>query len=554
MNNDIILKAENLYFSYDDENSHSLNGLSLEIKRGQKVAFMGSNGSGKSTFFLCCNGIHRPSSGTLYFDGEPVTYDKKGLLKLRSKVGIVFQDPDNQLFSASVYQEISFGILNLGVSEEDAKKEVEEVIDHLEITPFRHKPTHSLSGGQKKQVSIADILVMHPDIIILDEPAAALDPKHTTMVNHIVNRLTEAGITVLMATHDVNYAYEWADEIMLFHEGKVLMHGTPADVFSNKAVLARTNLEPPAVLELFDSLCMKGILKPTLPVPKNLKTLEKYIADVNMNTTHYGGISPVNTETKKAILAVSFGTSHEDTRKVTIDAIEDSMRQAFPEYPVYRAWTSKMIIRKLKNRDNIIVPTVKEAMEQMAADGITDVLVQPTHVINGIENDRMKEDALSFRDSFHSISLGDPLLTTEDDSHKVIAAIAREFSHITKDQALVFMGHGTTHFANSIYAALDYTFKDKGYHNFFLGTVEAYPSMESLKKMVKAYRPKEVVLAPFMIVAGDHAKNDMAGDDPESWYSQFKDEGYEVKTVLKGLGEYEGIRSLFIDHIRAIDR
>ena len=554
MNNDIILKAENLYFSYDDENSHSLNGLSLEIKRGQKVAFMGSNGSGKSTFFLCCNGIHRPSSGTLYFDGEPVTYDKKGLLKLRSKVGIVFQDPDNQLFSASVYQEISFGILNLGVSEEDAKKEVEEVIDHLEITPFRHKPTHSLSGGQKKQVSIADILVMHPDIIILDEPAAALDPKHTTMVNHIVNRLTEAGITVLMATHDVNYAYEWADEIMLFHEGKVLMHGTPADVFSNKAVLARTNLEPPAVLELFDSLCMKGILKPTLPVPKNLKTLEKYIADVNMNTTHYGGISPVNTETKKAILAVSFGTSHEDTRKVTIDAIEDSMRQAFPEYPVYRAWTSKMIIRKLKNRDNIIVPTVKEAMEQMAADGITDVLVQPTHVINGIENDRMKEDALSFRDSFHSISFGDPLLTTEDDSHKAIAAIAREFSHITKNQALVFMGHGTTHFANSIYAALDYTFKDKGYHNFFLGTVEAYPSMESLKKMVKAYRPKEVVLAPFMIVAGDHAKNDMAGDDPESWYSQFKDEGYEVKTVLKGLGEYEGIRSLFIDHIRAIDR
>lgn len=554
MNKDIILKAEDLYFSYDDENSHSLNGLSLEIKRGQKVAFMGSNGSGKSTFFLCCNGIHRPSSGTLYFNGEPVTYDKKGLLKLRSKVGIVFQDPDNQLFSASVYQEISFGILNLGVSEEEAKKEVEEVIDYLEITPFRHKPTHSLSGGQKKQVSIADILVMHPDIIILDEPAAALDPKHTTMVNQIVNRLTESGITVLMATHDVNYAYEWADEIMLFHEGKVLMHGTPADVFSNKAVLAQTNLEPPAVLELFDSLCMKGILKPTLTVPKNLKALEKYIADVNINTTHYGGISPVNTQTKKAILAVSFGTSHEDTRKVTIDAIEDSMREVFSDYPVYRAWTSKMIIRKLKNRDNIIVPTVREAMEQMISDGITDVLVQPTHVINGIENDLMKEDALSYRDSFHSISFGDPLLTTEEDSHKVIAAIAEEFSNITKKQALVFMGHGTTHFANSIYAALDYTFKDKGYHNFFLGTVEAYPSMESLKKMVKAYQPEEVVLAPFMIVAGDHAKNDMAGDDPESWYSQFKDEGYEVKAVLKGLGEYKGIRRLFIDHIRAIDK
>ena len=122
--NDVIIKADNLYFSYDDEKSHSLNGLSLEIRRGKKIAFMGANGSGKSTFFLCCNGIHQPSSGTLYFDGEPVDYSREGLLKLRQRVGIVFQDPDNQLFSASVYQEISFGVLNLGKSEEEAKKEV----------------------------------------------------------------------------------------------------------------------------------------------------------------------------------------------------------------------------------------------------------------------------------------------------------------------------------------------------------------------------------------------------------------------------------------------
>ena len=280
MNHDIILKADDLYFSYDDDKTHSLNGLSLEIKRGSKVAFMGANGSGKSTFFLCCNGIHKPAKGTLYYNGKPISYDKKGLLELRSKVGIVFQDPDNQLFSASVYQEISFGILNLGVSEEQAKKEVEQVIDSLEITPFRHKPTHALSGGQKKQVSIAGILVMHPEVIILDEPAAALDPKHTAMVNHIVDQMTEQGITVLIATHDVNYAYEWADEIMLFHEGKVLMHGTPKEVFSSPDVLKKTNLEPPVVLELFRRLTKKGILSSSLPLPKNLKTLEKYIEDI----------------------------------------------------------------------------------------------------------------------------------------------------------------------------------------------------------------------------------------------------------------------------------
>ncbi len=552
MNETAILKADNLVFSYDDDTTHSLNGLSLEIKKGQKIAVMGANGSGKSTFFLCCTGILKPQSGKLYFHGKEFSYTKKGLLDLRSKIGIVFQDPDNQLFSASVYQEISFGVLNLGFSEEEAKKEVEKVIEELEITPFRHKPTHALSGGQKKQVSIADILVMHPEIIILDEPAAALDPRHTTMVNHIVDQMTEAGITVLMATHDVNYAYQWADEVLLFHQGKVLMQGSPAQVFSNPTVLKQTNLEPPAVLELFDSLCKKGILKASLPLPRNLKTLEQYIAQIHMNS-YYGGKKTLNTETKKAILAVSFGTSHSDTRAVTIDAIEQDFQNAFPDYSLYRAWTSKMIIKKLKSRDNIHVNTVKEAMEQMRADGITDVLVQPTHVINGIENDLMKEDALSYREFFHSISFGNPLLTTEEDSMEVIQAVADEFSGLKEEEVLVLMGHGTTHYANAIYAALDYTFKDKGYKNIFLGTVEAYPSMESLMRMVKEYNPSKVILAPFMIVAGDHAKNDMAGDDPESWYSQFKAAGFPVSTVVKGLGEYPGIRRLLVKHLTALE-
>lgn len=547
---DIILKAEDLYFSYDDENSHSLNGLSLEIERGKKIAFMGANGSGKSTFFLCCNGIHRPLRGQLYLDGKPYDYSKEGLLKLRQRVGIVFQDPDNQLFSASVYQEISFGILNLGVSEEEAAKEVEAVIDYLEITPFRHKPTHALSGGQKKQVSIADILVMHPDIIILDEPAAALDPKHTTMVNKIVDQLTEQGITVMMSTHDVNYAMQWADQVFLFKDGKVLAEGTPAQVFSNKTVLRETNLEQPAVLELFGSLCQKGILSPTLPIPRKLADLEKYISEIN--EPRHGGKRSMEKENRKAILVVSFGTSHEDTRKVTIDAIEQDIQAAFPDYRIYRAWTSKMILAKLKKRDQIFIPNVTQAMEQMKEDGITDVIIQPTHVINGIENELMKEDALAFCNDFASISFGTPLLTSESDNLSVIDAITKEFSHLGEDEALVLMGHGTTHYSNAIYAALDYTFKDKGHSNIFLGTVEAYPTMESLLRLIDACHPKKVYLAPFMIVAGDHAKNDMAGTDPDSWMCQLQQKGYETVPVLKGLGEYEGIRNLFIEHVQAV--
>lgn len=277
---DIILKAENVFFSYDEEKSHSLNGLSLEIPRGKKIAFMGANGSGKSTFFLCCNGVLRPSEGTIYFNGQPLDYSRKGLLDLRSKVGIVFQDPDNQLFSASVYQEISFGPLNMGIPEDVVKEEVEKMISVLEIEPFRHKPTHALSGGQKKQVSIADILVMHPEVVILDEPAAALDPWHNAVVNRIVDQLTEQGITIMISTHDVDYAFSWADEVFLFKDGKVLLSGSPEEVFQNEGALKETNLLQPASLQLFLALCQKGILDPSLKVPRTLSQLEDYIAQI----------------------------------------------------------------------------------------------------------------------------------------------------------------------------------------------------------------------------------------------------------------------------------
>ena len=188
------------------------------------------------------------------------------------------------------------------------------------------------------------------------------------------------------------------------------------------------------------------------------------------------------------------------------------------------------------------IDTVKEAMEKMRADGITDVLVQPTHVINGIENDIMKEEALSYREDFHSISFGDPLLTSEQDNREVLEAVAEEFSWLKEDEVLVLMGHGTTHYANSIYAALDYAFKDKGHKNIFLGTVEAYPSMESIMKLVRKYAPSKVVLAPFMIVAGDNAKNDMAAARNPGTAS-LKEAGYEVEAVIKEdfeiCGKYE---------------
>lgn len=258
-------------------------------------------------------------------------------------------------------------------------------------------------------------------------------------------------------------------------------------------------------------------------------------------------------ESKKAILVVSFGTSFHRTREKTIDRIEKDIEEAYPEYRIYRAWTSKMIIAKLLRRDRIQVPTVAEAVDQMIEDGITELVVQPTHVINGVENDLMKEDVLKRRDAFESVAFGDPLLTSQEDNEAVIHAVMEEFPDLKEDEALVLMGHGTTHYANSIYAALDYTFKDLGYSRVFLGTVEAYPSMESLKKQIRALGPRRLILAPFMVVAGDHAIHDMSGEDEDSWRSQFEREGYEVACQMKGLGEYPGVRRIYLRHVRAAE-
>ena len=275
-----IIKADNLYFTYDGENTPALNGLSLDIQKGKKIAVMGANGSGKSTFFLCLNGILKPQKGTLSFCGTPYSYDRKSLLELRHRIGIVFQDPDNQLFSASVLQEISFGILNLGADSETALKETEKIMDALDITELKDRPTHILSGGQKKQGAIADILVMHPDIVILDEPAAALDPKHTALVNGTIDQMTEAGLTVLISTHDPDYAFSWADQIILFHQGRVLKSGSPIEVFSDQAALTLTNLSRPAVLSMYGSLCRKKIINTGIPIPKNLMELEQIIEGI----------------------------------------------------------------------------------------------------------------------------------------------------------------------------------------------------------------------------------------------------------------------------------
>ncbi len=251
---------------------------------------------------------------------------------------------------------------------------------------------------------------------------------------------------------------------------------------------------------------------------------------------------------KTGILVVSFGTCRQETRANTIDAIEVWITKAYPKASVYRAWTSHIVRRKLSQITGEQIPSVPEAMDAMLRDGITDLLIQPTHVINGIENDRMKEDALKYKEHFQSICFGAPLISSTDDMRQIVRTLGNAFC-LTDNEALVLMGHGSEHPSNTVYAAMDYMFKEMGHTQIYIGTVEAYPSLPVILKQLEGRGITHIHLAPFMIVAGDHAVNDMAGDGRNSWANTCKRAGYEVTCHLKGLGEYPQIQKLFSQHI-----
>ena len=250
---------------------------------------------------------------------------------------------------------------------------------------------------------------------------------------------------------------------------------------------------------------------------------------------------------KNAILVVSFGTSHLDTLEHTIGAIEQLVAVRFSEYKIYRAFTSNMIIHKLKKTEHISIPTVEEALEQILKDGSEQVWIQPTHIINGLENDRMLETVMKYTDKFLKMRVGKPLLSGAEDYKKVVHAIMNTTS-LEDDEMLILMGHGTDHHADSAYPALEYTFHLLGYKQVLVGTVEGYPNLRDVMTKLSVSGYKKVILRPFLVVAGDHVKNDMAGEE-DSWKTTLLQEGYQVRTVMHGIGEIEGIQNIFVEHI-----
>ncbi len=253
--------------------------------------------------------------------------------------------------------------------------------------------------------------------------------------------------------------------------------------------------------------------------------------------------------TNPAVILVCFGTSYQETREKTLQAIETDVREAFPMLRVYHAWSSRLIRQKLKERDHEFIPDVSCAMKQMHRDGVTDVVVQPTYMINGIEYEQMLADVACSSPLFRQVRVGTALLTSPEDCDAVIRVVTEEIP-INEDEALVLMGHGTAHTANIIYRRLDTRFKELGYGNIHLGTVESASDPDTIGVLLQASRPARVILAPFLMVAGDHTKNDLCGDAETSWKQRFLSAGYSVECRLRGLGEYPGIRRLILSHLQ----
>lgn len=257
---------------------------------------------------------------------------------------------------------------------------------------------------------------------------------------------------------------------------------------------------------------------------------------------------------KKAVVIVNFGTSHESTRIKTIDVFINEVKNKYQDFDVYNVFTSPTIRKILKNRDNIFINDLSTTIELLKNKNYENIIFQPTYIINGYEFDNMRDTILKQIGDFKSVHIGSPLLTAIDDYDMFIDETVKEFN-ITDNNIYIFIGHGTLHHANAAYMALEYKFNDRGYGNVFIGTIEGYPSIDTVLKKLRLLNNKKIILIPLLFVAGEHATNDIFGDENNSWKSILRHNGYEVDVIIKGLGEYQSIRDIYIKHgnIKSID-
>lgn len=248
---------------------------------------------------------------------------------------------------------------------------------------------------------------------------------------------------------------------------------------------------------------------------------------------------------KQAIAVVSFGTTYHNAAGA-IAHIERAIAQAHPERDFYRAYTSGIVRRRLKERDQICIHSPLTLLKTLVAQGYEDILVQPTHVIPGLEYEKL----ILAAEQFAQVRVCKPLLWQETDYEECVRAVLECLPALGEEEGAVLMGHGTVHFANAAYAQLEHKFRAVGCETVFVGTVEGFPDLDYIRERMRSKQLRKLYLLPFMIVAGDHAQNDLAGDEPDSWNNILRADGYETEVILEGLGNQERIIRLFVEHSR----
>lgn len=256
------------------------------------------------------------------------------------------------------------------------------------------------------------------------------------------------------------------------------------------------------------------------------------------------------TGNKKVIVVASFGTTHEDTRKKTIEACEKKIAESYPDYEVRRVFTSNMIRKILKKRENMEVDSLQECLDKLLNEGFGHVIIQPLHIISGEEyHVKILQVAAAYKESYKSITVGRPILSTIDDYGRTVEALKLQIPVQKQGEAVIMMGHGTYHPANASYSCLQLMLESH-IPSVYIGCVEGFPTLDDILPKLEAQKITRVTLMPFMVVAGTHAKDDMAGDEPESWKSILEKKGYTVEVILKGLGENEGIRNMYVENVQ----
>lgn len=267
-----ILQVQGLCYAYDEE-KYALRDLSLSINAGERIAVLGMNGAGKSTFFLCLNGVLTPHEGEVLLRGAVPARNM-----LHERVGVVFQNADDQMIAPTVLAEVSFGPMNLRLPHAEVLQRVNRAIAAMDLEEFRNRPPHYLSGGEKKRVSIADILAMESEVILFDEPEASLDPMGVQMLEEVLENLSRAGKTLLISTHDMDFAFRWAERVVVFADGRVIDDGPPYAVFSRAETIVQANLRRPVMMDVFQSLRNYGLMPAGTVCPRTPQELDALLS------------------------------------------------------------------------------------------------------------------------------------------------------------------------------------------------------------------------------------------------------------------------------------